>query len=102
MRSSASSNRVRCNRHRLRICDLGMAAIVATVLGLLQAGPTMGQAIVPPPRPDVAPLIARTYSNDADANRIDDALETRINQAVAQPQGAAAPQTVPPVQAQLQ
>ena len=42
-----------------------------------------GQAVVPPPPPHVKPLIGHSYSNDLDANRIDDALEAKTRRAAA-------------------
>jgi hypothetical protein len=49
----------------------------------------------------VPPLIGRTYANDADANRVDDALEARAVQAAAALQAADTPEAARQAQAQL-
>jgi hypothetical protein len=57
--------------------------------------------IVPPPPPDITPLISRTYSNDSDNSRIDDALEAKTRQAAVTLRTAATPNALLQAQTQL-
>ncbi len=49
---------------------------------------TLAESLVPPPKPAVPPLIAETYPNDADGDRIDDGLGRKAVQALADQQAA--------------
>jgi subtilisin family serine protease len=80
---------------------LWRVAIVGSLLSLPTVRTTLGQMVAPPPRPDVLPLIGRAYSNDADANRIDDGLDAQVRQAEAALQAAATAKESRAAQAQL-
>ena len=101
MRPSASTGGEHGSRRLLALRQLPRPIIVTVLLGLLPISLAPGQALVPPPPPDVPPLIGRTYANDSDANRIDDALEARAAQAAASLQIAGTPQAAHQAQAQL-
>jgi hypothetical protein len=101
MKPSASTDRWRWFCHLILLRRFCPPVIVASVLGLLPFPLARGQTIEPPPAPDVLPLIGRTYSNDADASRIDDALEAKTRQAAATLQTAATPMAALQAQTEL-
>ncbi len=61
-------------------------ALVSGSLGLYCA---LAESLVPPPKPAVAPLIAESYPNDGDRDRVDDQLASKARQAFAAQKAAA-------------
>src|SRR5262245_50670209 len=72
-----------------KLCRPG-ASLLLVLLCTIES--TFAQRHVPPPRPGVAPLVGERYANDADGDRVDDALLDRATRAVAAENAARTPE----------
>ncbi|MCX7046723.1 MAG: S8 family serine peptidase, partial [Candidatus Sumerlaeota bacterium] len=86
----------------MNLCLCIFRAAVIAFLALALAAPLRSQSLVPPAEPSVKPLIGKTYSNDLDADGVEDQLRNRANQAELRMQAAASPQARLQAQAEIE
>jgi hypothetical protein len=55
--------------------------LLSFITALLLTFPALAQKLVPPPMPDIPPVISDTYENDIDGDHIDDELNLMTEEA---------------------